>query len=178
MKISRRLAVLVTPVVAALAIGGVAVASNAWHTSTTIHAAGHVGTVLPVTATATIGDIYPGQPMTYTVTYTNPNSFNVNALTLQATDLTFTDLAVYPVVVDPTFTDHRSYPTLWSSVLSPSLTEAQAEVAFDWTGSVVLSPGTHTVTLTADHVADVTWADALKQGSPVSLNFWVDEAAF
>ena len=167
MKLTRKIALFIAPFAVAATVSGVAVAANAWHTSTNITASGSVGTVKPVTATAVIGDIYPGQPMTYTLTYTNPNSFNVNALALQATDVTFTDAAVYPTPVT-TYTEHRSYAPQWA--MSPT--------AFDWSGSQVLTPGTHQVTLTATSPADVTWADALQQGTSVSLTFWVDEAAF
>jgi hypothetical protein len=169
MKLTRRMARWsVVPIVAsALAVGGVAVAANAWHASQNITAAGQAGVVKPVIATATLEDVYPGQPIKYDVHFVNPNNFPVNVLTLQATDVTFTDLAVYPVTVDPTFTQHRSYAPLW----------AMPATEFDWVGSAAVAPGSSHQTLTGGN-ADVTWASALKQGSPISLDFWVDEAAF
>ena len=177
MKISRKLAWTVTPVVAAaLSVGGVALASNAWHTSQTITAAGKAGSVQPVIATATVEDMYPGQPLKIDVHFNNPNNFPVNVLALQATTINFTDAAVYPQAAQ-TLSLHRSYGVEWDDSTTGPGSLSLPATAFDLGPSASVPAGFSDQVLTGTAV-DASFADALQQGSPVSIDYWVDEAAF
>jgi len=177
MRVSRKLAWTVTPVVAAaLSVGGVALASNAWHTSQTVTASGKVGTVQPVIATATVEDLYPGQPLKVDIHFNNPNAFAVNVLALQATTITFTDAALWPNPAQ-LLSLHRSYGVEWDNSSTGAGSLSLPATAFDLGPSASVPAGSSDQVLTGGAV-DPSFANGLQQGSPVSIDYWVDEAAF
>lgn len=170
-KLRRRLlAWAVTPIVTAgLAFGGVAFASNNWHTSQKVTAAGKLATLQPIIATATIEEVWPGQPLKVDVHFNNPNPVAVNVAAVQATQATYTLQAAGPNPAS-TVTVYR-YPTGSESPFPVSA------AMFDLAGVNSVPAGGSDQTLTGS-VLDASFASTLQQGSTISITYWVDEAAY